>query len=60
MKKYTTVFQDVQNTPIVQLKNFSIQELQSKIDEIKRENRQILRALHWLEGIVKLKENGEL
>ena len=49
------VFKWVQHTPVGDLKALEIQELDSLRLRLIREVREVGRALHWIDGIIKLK-----
>lgn len=53
-KKYA-VFKWVQYTPVGQLKSLTDQRLQEIREALIKEVREVGRALHWVEGIIKLK-----
>lgn len=54
-QKHTTLLKWVQHTPVRQLKALTETRLQEIRDSLFNEMREIRRALHWLEGILKLK-----
>lgn len=49
------VFKWVQHTPIGQLKQLSNEELEEVRQQLIKEVREVGRALHWIDGIIKLK-----
>jgi hypothetical protein len=48
------------NTPLGHHKQITMYELETLLDQMKKENKEVLSAIHWLEGLIKLKgiENG--
>jgi len=48
-------FKWVQHTPIGQLKQLSIEDLEEVRQQLIKEVREVGRALHWIDGIIKLK-----
>lgn len=59
LEHYTTKFQAVRNSPVSFLKTLPTEQLECFMEEMKKENRQCLSALHWLEGIIKLRKENK-
>lgn len=53
--KTHAVFKWVQYTPVGQLKSLTDQRLQEIREALIKEVREVGRALHWVEGVIKLK-----
>ena len=49
------VFKWVQHTPVGHLKDFSDDDLEMIRQQLIKEVREVGRALHWIDGIIKLK-----
>lgn len=54
-KNDTAMFKWVQHTPVGQLKALTDERLQEVRDALIKEVREVGRALHWVEGVIKLK-----
>ena len=52
---FSAMFKWVQHTPVGQLKALTDERLQEVRDTLIKEVREVGRALHWVEGVIKLK-----
>jgi hypothetical protein len=44
------------NTPLSYHKQMTIDEMKALLEGMKKENKEVLSAIHWLEGLIKFKE----
>jgi len=56
---YTTTFQAIRNSPVYYLNSLPKDELQNFLSVMKEEVRQALSSIHWVEGMIKMKEAEE-
>ena len=53
--QYSAVFKWVQHTPVGLLKSLSNKKLQEVRETLVTEVREVGRAMHWIDGVLKLK-----
>lgn len=58
-KKYKCVFKEIYRTTVGELKALGDKELQKTLETLHSELRELLRAIKWVEAIIKIKNINE-